>query len=1571
MNSSKNYSEIQKQIASYLGKFLDRDGFEVLHSNENNQHACNIAMFIRDVGQVYIGHNLADKDYLLQLDSSGELLINNFEHVFVPGAWHRKRLLEKSNFKLRPEQIHLIGSPRVDILRENFNSHKLKIEEAKNSKKKIKVLWAPCHDRWNHKNDILSSYPSFGNYLDDPLLLKLDNFEWITVLHPRNRKNKNPITEHLVNADIVVSDYSSVIYEAWALGKPVIFPRWLLGEAVIAKAPASAEAHIYRERIGYHPTSFEEFLDLLQVGPQVNQEVHNFMRQYLCNYDKSGSAEQVSGIMHYLLERQCFKSGMDEPFYESHSTIEKDWRLHVEAKEREIDEYNAILKLPNSEHLKEEIVTYLWAKYHSYVSDKNWTEVEKVLHYILKYENSSRIYDYLADALRKQGKWWQEVESLQMAITLEKNDASLFYRLGEALEAMQRYSQAAQAYQSAINLKPGQADFFYRLGFVCEQKGHDGGPDVYAAEQAYKRAIELDKKLEASRFGIGVFHQHAGYWEKARHAYQYQIINTNLNDAALFYRLAMAHDRCYDWKEAEFYYRCAINLDFKQVAWHARLGFISERLGNYEQAVFAYKFAAINSSKHTPYWFYRWGYVLHKLGRYSEAAQAYLNGQTKKSSDQPKVGVESSLVPSHADAFNENKPSHDSMIDDDYAKTFCKENTIICVLESLLDACAIDANKWYQLGKEYENIGQWMKAADAYEQAILRQEEHNSEWYYRWGYVLSQAGEDVKACQALRDQRIFQVATGLDETKYFQKPEDKRIAYYTEFLETLPISNNTILYESFHGASVSCNPYAIFKKLIALREFSSYKHVWVLNDVSKVPPNIRGKRNVIFVKRDSSLYVRYLATAKFLINNNTFPPYFIRREEQQYLNTWHGIPWKTLGKEIKSGFWEYRNVSRNLLHATHITSPDAHTTRVLTEGHGVDSMLTAKVAHLGHPRVDMSMRLSMDQKVQIRELLDISLDEKIIFYAPTYRGSSIGLDALDFGPLKEMLSSLEEMEGWAVIFRGHHMMEKYLVNQKLHSKIIPPHIDTNEILAVTDVLITDYSSVAFDAIALNKSVIFYAYDYDEYRVNRGLYFDIEQMMGVFCRNVDEVMYAVRKIEVHNPSYYIDGKPNNEIENASPDFGAVDRSIDFFFRNIFDDYLVEVSSNAFNVLCYAGAFVPNGITSSFANLVSNIKDKNIRLIVAVDAQSVADYPERKEQFERIDDRVDVLPRIGQMNLRMEELWIHRELMRLHGLSCAEKWRQIERIYKREFKRIFGYSKLDVLINFEGYVRFWGLIFAMQDAPRKVIYLHNDMWEEHINRFPNQKIIFELYKRYDALISVSRETNEVNRRSLCERYGISRNSFTYANNLIDGKEIEALALKPLEILSDEALFAGGPIFVNIARLSVEKGHDQLIDAFARVILDTPNVKLLIIGDGPLYNSLNFKVKQLGLQNNIILLGWRKNPFPYLRKANCFVFSSRYEGQGLALLEAMVLKVPIICTDFSCAHDVLGKGRYGLIVENSVDGLVFGIQNFLRIGQPSPDFEHSIYQSEAMNMFYESVCNRVPLEILQDSSQGMGQT
>ncbi|WP_286229696.1 glycosyltransferase [Neobacillus mesonae] len=131
-----------------------------------------------------------------------------------------------------------------------------------------------------------------------------------------------------------------------------------------------------------------------------------------------------------------------------------------------------------------------------------------------------------------------------------------------------------------------------------------------------------------------------------------------------------------------------------------------------------------------------------------------------------------------------------------------------------------------------------------------------------------------------------------------------------------------------------------------------------------------------------------------------------------------------------------------------------------------------------------------------------------------------------------------------------------------------------------------------------------------------------------------------------------------------------------------------------------------------------------------------------------------------------------------------------------------------------------------------------------------------------------------------------------------------------------------FINMGRLSPEKAQDNLIKAFASFHQNVPNSKLYILGGGPLRKDLEDLIREVQVEDSVYLVGQVENPFKIMKKCDCFVLSSHYEGQPMVLLEALTLGMKIVATDIVANRTVLEKGKYGLLVENSIEGLKTGL-------------------------------------------------
>ncbi|MBP1967060.1 glycosyltransferase [Paenibacillus aceris] len=134
------------------------------------------------------------------------------------------------------------------------------------------------------------------------------------------------------------------------------------------------------------------------------------------------------------------------------------------------------------------------------------------------------------------------------------------------------------------------------------------------------------------------------------------------------------------------------------------------------------------------------------------------------------------------------------------------------------------------------------------------------------------------------------------------------------------------------------------------------------------------------------------------------------------------------------------------------------------------------------------------------------------------------------------------------------------------------------------------------------------------------------------------------------------------------------------------------------------------------------------------------------------------------------------------------------------------------------------------------------------------------------------------------------------------------------------------LTVARFHPDKGVDRAVEACKLLLNDGINVKWYVIGFGMQEPILKERIKELGIQDNFIILGKKDNPYPYFKLADLYVQPSRFEGKSIAITEAKVFSLPIIITDYPSAQDQIQSGHDGLIVENSVEGIFGGIKKLV---------------------------------------------
>lgn len=259
--------------------------------------------------------------------------------------------------------------------------------------------------------------------------------------------------------------------------------------------------------------------------------------------------------------------------------------------------------------------------------------------------------------------------------------------------------------------------------------------------------------------------------------------------------------------------------------------------------------------------------------------------------------------------------------------------------------------------------------------------------------------------------------------------------------------------------------------------------------------------------------------------------------------------------------------------------------------------------------------------------------------------------------------------------------------------------------------------------------------------------------------------------------------------------------------------------------------------------------------------------------------------------------------------------IENVIKKERKKILT-KKYDVEIAFKD--GFTALFTAFGDSKRKIHWLHY----EYKKTNPNGKYD-KLFKRilptFDKIVAVSDNV----KKCFNDIYHLD-DKVIVIYNVVNGEKIIELSKEESNVLLDSNELN----LVSVGRLHEMKGYDRLIDTIYKLKSDGifDNVKLRIYGDGPLFESLNQKISDLKLTNDIFLMGSVMNPYKYIKNSDLFILSSIYEPFGLVIVESLTLGVPVLATLNSATDKLISNDYNGLIVENSLDGLYSGLKKLI---------------------------------------------
>lgn len=282
-----------------------------------------------------------------------------------------------------------------------------------------------------------------------------------------------------------------------------------------------------------------------------------------------------------------------------------------------------------------------------------------------------------------------------------------------------------------------------------------------------------------------------------------------------------------------------------------------------------------------------------------------------------------------------------------------------------------------------------------------------------------------------------------------------------------------------------------------------------------------------------SVYMELIETAQFLLTEVYLTAAWVKKEGQMYINIWHGTPLKKLGL-AKNAKGKHKNgiQQSNFIDADYLLYPNDYTKKHMLESYKVADLMPGKVLKLGYPRTGGMLEAVQSDQTELRKMLAPN-GEHIYAYMPTWK-DYLKVDQV-VAESKELLDYLDAnlREDQILYVNLHHRVSDSLdYSQFKRIRQFPPTVDSYKLLALTDALITDYSSVFYDYLALRRQIVLYCADYELYRKKRGTYMDLMELPFDKAVTPEEVLAAINRGKTYDDeAAYQEFCAYDSVENA--------------------------------------------------------------------------------------------------------------------------------------------------------------------------------------------------------------------------------------------------------------------------------------------------------------------------------------------------------------------------------------------------------------------------------------------------------
>lgn len=311
-----------------------------------------------------------------------------------------------------------------------------------------------------------------------------------------------------------------------------------------------------------------------------------------------------------------------------------------------------------------------------------------------------------------------------------------------------------------------------------------------------------------------------------------------------------------------------------------------------------------------------------------------------------------------------------------------------------------------------------------------------------------------------------------------------------------------VLLNSFGGRKYNDSPKVLFEYMVNDPQYTDFKYVWAFEEPEKfnIPKALK-------VKIDSWDYFKTALRSKYWITSvNIERGLHFKKKDTIYLNTWHGTGPKVSGNGV-TGRKDY-----DFSYVDILLCDGEYLKNIFLKDYNA---LEENLLFSGRPREDSLYKLTEEKIKKYRKQLNIPENKKVIIYAPTWRESTNAGKSYSINLPIDITKWRSQLQEEYVVLLRTHLFTNDIQGVQFDDFLrnVSDYPEINHLYAVSDILISDYSSVFFDFSLLEKPMICFAYDYEEYVRSRGLYFDLDkEFPGGVLRTEDEVIKKIQNLD---------------------------------------------------------------------------------------------------------------------------------------------------------------------------------------------------------------------------------------------------------------------------------------------------------------------------------------------------------------------------------------------------------------------------------------------------------------------------